>query len=195
MKFATSSSISFACIIAALSLTAHPVDGMNERQEAGTTRNNRKKERKLIIGGEDAPTDGSNLYPWFTLMMTSNGGGLDLFGLGDWTWAGCGGVLVSPEYVLTDAFCVDGPGGGGVADANGVFVGALCPNEENNCGQVSDLVLEIALLIYDDSILSIHSSNSFAFFSSHSVQFNLLTKYSSTLILTFLMDQIIILLW
>lgn len=147
MKFATSCSTSFACIIAALSLTTHSVNGMNERREAG--RNNFKKERKQrlgsslskrtssssflslleeagkpvqkIIGGEEAPTDGSNLYPWFTQMMRIN------FFSGNWEWGGCGGFLVAPEYVLTAAHCVGG--------FNGVLVGALCPNEGNNCGQ------------------------------------------------------------
>eukprot|EP00559_Dactyliosolen_fragilissimus_P002419 CAMPEP_0184862686 /NCGR_PEP_ID=MMETSP0580-20130426/7096_1 /TAXON_ID=1118495 /ORGANISM="Dactyliosolen fragilissimus" /LENGTH=564 /DNA_ID=CAMNT_0027360643 /DNA_START=105 /DNA_END=1799 /DNA_ORIENTATION=+ len=67
-----------------------------------------------IIGGVDVP---SGTYPWFARGITSNG-----------DWHGCGGSLISSEYVLTAAHCTGSP-------AHSFQIGALCPNQSNNCGQ------------------------------------------------------------
>ena len=73
-----------------------------------------------IVGGEFAPAD---KYPWFTRLMERNG-----------SWAGCGGMLVAPEYVLTAAHCV-APETSWSASNAAVEIGSLCPNSANNCGQ------------------------------------------------------------
>ena len=76
-----------------------------------------------IINGVEVPT---NKYPWFARATNGN------------SWGGCGGSLVSPEYVLTAAHCVYGNING--LESNGGYqIGALCspygPNASNNCNQ------------------------------------------------------------
>jgi len=63
-----------------------------------------------IIGGDDVPV---GAYPWFTRL----------------SWSGCGGTLISKEFVLTAAHCMDNT-------KYGVFqVGALCRDDDENCAQ------------------------------------------------------------
>ena len=75
-----------------------------------------------IVGGELVfPRD---LYPWFTMT-------LNLDESGSISWAGCGGMLVAPEYVLTAAHCLPAFEDGKEA----VMVGAVCPFSAINCGE------------------------------------------------------------
>ena len=48
--------------------------------------------RSNIVGGTAVP---ANKYPWFAEPLLSDG-----------SWQYCGGSLVTPEYILTTAFCV-----------------------------------------------------------------------------------------
>eukprot|EP00548_Thalassiothrix_antarctica_P018334 CAMPEP_0194194308 /NCGR_PEP_ID=MMETSP0154-20130528/75515_1 /TAXON_ID=1049557 /ORGANISM="Thalassiothrix antarctica, Strain L6-D1" /LENGTH=456 /DNA_ID=CAMNT_0038918729 /DNA_START=70 /DNA_END=1436 /DNA_ORIENTATION=+ len=87
-----------------------------------------------IINGEEVEP---NIHPWFARSTLGSG------------WAGCGGSLVTPEYVLTAAHCVDGRESN-LENNGGYQIGALCapygPNESNNCGQavqsfgISDII-------------------------------------------------------
>jgi len=78
-----------------------------------------------IIGGSPVDVDE---YPWFARATLRN-----FFGT---SWYGCGGMLVTPEFILTAAHCEFGNNGGQTV---GFQVGALCepfgPSSGNNCGQ------------------------------------------------------------
>ncbi len=70
-----------------------------------------------IVGGEEAPAD---KYPWFARLVYRNG-----------QWAGCGGMLVAKDYVLTAAHCINSD----YTSSPAVDIGVVCPNTSNNCGQ------------------------------------------------------------
>lgn len=73
-----------------------------------------------IVGGVNAPSDA---YPWFARLVNRDG-----------SWAGCGGMLVAPQYVLTAAHCVS-PNTSWSASRAAVQIGAVCSNDTNNCGE------------------------------------------------------------
>lgn len=78
--------------------------------------------RDLIIGGERANV---NDYPWFAKDIVRDAAG-------DYYYGGCGGSLITPEYVLTAAHC-------NISSVVGYEIGAFC-YEEDNCGQAYDIV-------------------------------------------------------
>lgn len=81
-------------------------------------------ERQTIIGGSDVPL---NRYPWFVRRTSP-------YGFDGYPFDGCGGSLVSPEFVLLAASC----GSFWQGAESGYQVGALCEpwgNGGGNCGQ------------------------------------------------------------
>jgi secreted trypsin-like serine protease len=75
-----------------------------------------------IVGGQAAPKD---LYPWFA-RSTKRG-------------SVCGGVLISPEYVLTAAHCIIDERD--FTDNGGFEIGALCNRGiTDNCGADSEII-------------------------------------------------------
>ena len=94
-----------------------------------------------IIGGSLAPI---NTYPWFAKTLYN-----------DKSWAGCGGSLVTPEYVLTAAHCIIS----NTVPAK-VQIGAFC-NQDNNCGQDSQIV-RVAKIIKHPGYNSVTVVNDFA---------------------------------
>jgi len=79
-----------------------------------------------IINGEAVEAD---VYPWFARAINKNSG----------AWGGCGGSLVSSEYVLTAAHCVEPDSIESLKSNGGYQIGALCapygPSDLKNCGQ------------------------------------------------------------
>jgi len=81
----------------------------------------------LIIGGSIPPV---NTYPWFAQALTSTS-----------AWDGCGGSLVTPEFVLTAAHCMSNT----LAKYK---IGAYC-NQAGNCGQASQIVNVAAKYVHE----------------------------------------------
>jgi len=81
-----------------------------------------------IIGGERAPL---NAYPWFAQ-----------------GYGGCGGSLISPEFVLTAAHCQ--------GSFPSLKVGARCRNDANeddkNCGQYSEILYNATDYVHPQSV-------------------------------------------
>jgi secreted trypsin-like serine protease len=80
-----------------------------------------------IIGGFPVA---AGTYPFFAMMLNSS------------NYFKCGGSLVSPEFLLTAAQCIDGRTSSSIQ----FLIGALCPYESGNCGQYSEM--KNAKLIY-----------------------------------------------
>ena len=75
-----------------------------------------------IIGGNKTPI---GAYPWFARSTIYNSD----------NWAGCGGSLVSPSFVLTAAHCINSD----FLQSGGYVIGSRCYGDgdlnNNNCGQ------------------------------------------------------------
>jgi secreted trypsin-like serine protease len=73
-----------------------------------------------IIGGFPVA---AGTYPFYAMMQTFSG---SFF---------CGSSLVTPEFILTAAHCVNGRTSSSIK----FLIGALCPYESGNCGQYGEL--------------------------------------------------------
>lgn len=73
-----------------------------------------------IINGEDVPP---GEYPWFVRFVDKNNG----------SWSGCGGSLITPEFVLTAAHCIS-PNNNLDETNLAVEIGRYCTSDNSNCG-------------------------------------------------------------
>ena len=87
---------------------------------------------RIIGGSESSPGD----FPWHARQIDANG-----------EWAGCGGSLVTNEFVLTAAHCVFND-----TDISQFQIGALCaPYEpDDNCGQTVETFGVIDVFVHPD---------------------------------------------
>jgi len=121
--------------------------------------------QERIVGGKDAPAN----YPWMAAIASRSGGSL-------YQRQFCGGTLISPNWVLTAAHCLEGEQYYGIQVVVGIN------NLDNSSGAVvrnvrgiyshphfrdvnGDLVSDIALLLLSSPVTSITPS-SFALGSS-----------------------------
>ena len=89
-----------------------------------------------IVGGDIVnPRDS---YPWFVRLTDREG-----------RWAGCGGTLVTSEYVLTAAHCVF-PNTNWKASGSAVQIGSVCPYERNNCGVDKEEINVEKIIAHED---------------------------------------------
>ncbi len=89
---------------------------VHERRES----NVKSESWTKIVGGLLAT---AGLYPWFALAAYSS-----TFG---YTWGGCGGTLITPEYVLSATHCFASEDASQNA-GDGFEVGTLCQNDFSN---------------------------------------------------------------
>lgn len=89
-----------------------------------------------IVGGEIVKPRDS--YPWFVRLTDRKG-----------QWAGCGGMLVTSEYVLTAAHCVFPETQWKASDA-AVQIGSVCPYKGNNCGVDMEQINVEKIMAHED---------------------------------------------
>jgi len=86
-----------------------------EDHEEGPSPRYQKELINRIVGGKKVK---KNTYPWFARSVSKGGG----------SWGGCGGSLITPEFVLTAGHCTANK------SDYGYQIAALCL-EDDNCGQ------------------------------------------------------------